>query len=158
MSKTLSDPVDEVRMARWAGWRRLARKLPNHILSVELIRTERDETAAVFTVSTDGKVKQYLVVGDAKGRVKGADYKGFPKRCEEDRESWRKESSGQKLALRDERGDQTFAFRVIALEDGVDPNAIALGEPPPKDPPPPGVLSLGAALLTTTFDLGDQVA
>lgn len=158
MSKTFSDPMDEVRMARWAGWRRLARKLPNHILSVELLRTERGETAAVFTVARDGKVTQYLVVGDDKGRVKGADHKGFPNRRDEDRRRWREECGGHRLALRDESGTEMLAFSLVALEDGVDPNAIALGEPPPKDPPPPGVLSLGAALLTTTFDLGEQVA
>lgn len=43
-------------------------------------------------------------------------------------------------------------------DDGVSADSIALGEPPPKEPPPPGIMSLGTSLMTTAFDLGEVAA
>jgi len=133
----VSKEVHDVRVARWEGFKRLARKLPNHhILSVELIRTRHDETAAVFTVVRHHEPVQYVVMGDARGRVKtyGGEHRA---------------------------AGAVASMEAITLADGpmnaVDPDIIALGEPPPKEPPPPGIVAVGGGLLAAAFDVGELV-
>ncbi|HEX2689058.1 MAG TPA: hypothetical protein VHN14_20690, partial [Kofleriaceae bacterium] len=64
----LSKVVDQVRAARRALWSQMARELPDyHILSVELLRTQGNETLAVFTVVRDRRPVQYVLQGDATG-------------------------------------------------------------------------------------------
>lgn len=130
--------VHDVRLARWAGFKRLAKRLPNHqILSVELVRTRHDETAAVFTVVKDHEPVQYVVMGDANGRVRV----GEP---------------GQ-LAPASTAG----SMEAITLADGpvyaADPDVIALGQPPLKEPPPPSIMAVGAGLLSAAFNVGELV-
>jgi len=40
---------------------------------------------------------------------------------------------------------------LAAADDPASPSAIALGEPPPKDPPPPGIVAEGTSLLNAAF-------
>ena len=59
---TLSKEVHDVLVARWEGFKRLARTLPNRqILAVELVRTRDDETAAVLTIVQNGEPVRYLI-------------------------------------------------------------------------------------------------
>lgn len=130
--------VHDVRLARWAGFKRLAKRLPNHqILSVELVRTRHDETAAVFTVVKDQEPVQYVVMGDANGRVRVVE-------------------PGQ-LAPASSAG----SMDAITLADGpvnaADPDVIALGQPPLKEPAPPSIMAVGAGLLSAAFDVGELV-
>jgi hypothetical protein len=130
--------VHDVRLARWAGFKRLAKRLPNHqILSVELVRTRHDETAAVFTVVKDHEPVQYVVMGDANGRVRVVD-------------------PGQLAPA-----STAASMEAITLADGpvyaADPDVIALGQPPLKEPPPPSIMAVGAGLLSAAFDVGELV-
>src|SRR6185295_10830630 len=43
-----------------------------------------------------------------------------------------------------------------AGDDGDVAEYVAVGYPPPKEPPVPGVVALGSSLLETTFDLGEH--
>src|SRR4029079_12977432 len=71
MSKISNDELMKVRLARMEGWKQLAKQLPNHhILSVELVRTRNDETAAVLTIVRHHQPVQFLVRADSRGRVK----------------------------------------------------------------------------------------
>lgn len=129
--------VNDVQLARWKGFKRLAKRLPNHhILSVELIRTRYDETAAVFTVVKDHEPVQYVVMGDAHGRVWATD-----------------------------RGASDAAHgapEAITLAEGpanaADPDVIALSQTLAKGQPPPGIAAIGANLLAAAFDVGEQVS
>jgi hypothetical protein len=130
--------VHDVRLARWAGFKRLAKRLPNHqILSVELVRTRHDETAAVFTVVKDHEPVQYVVMGDANGRVRAVE-------------------PGQLAPA-----STAASMEAITLADGpvnaADPDVIALGQPPLKEPPPPSIMAVGAGLLSAAFDVGEMV-
>jgi hypothetical protein len=120
---TISDEVRAVKAARWAGFQRLARQMPNHhVLGVELVRTVNDETAAVFTVVRDGEAIQCVVMGDSRGRLK-------PGRCE-----------------------------IPPADPGtLYPDGVALGEPPVKQPPTPGIVTLGGTILSLTFGVGEDV-
>jgi hypothetical protein len=46
-----------------------------------------------------------------------------------------------------------------ALYDGgaAEPDGVALGDPPVKQPPTPGLIALASTLLAATFDLAEQV-
>ena len=142
--------VDAVRKARWEEWERMAEKTPRgrHILSVELLRTQHNETAVVLTVAHNGRVVQYELRGDARG--------GNP----------RPVISRQRVldVCRSPGYEQTMphllAFIERAAGDLGDGEAVTeslpLGEPPPKESPQPGVVALGSSLLTTTFNLGEE--
>jgi hypothetical protein len=161
MSKISNDELLKVRLARMEGWKQLAKQLPNHhILSVELVRTRNDETAAVFTVVRHHHPVQFLVRADSRGRVKasqldpGCDDHGHGHDHGHGQGGYEgKASHGlEAVAL-----SATAAPLAAAGEDPADPNAIPLGRPPNKEPPTPGILALGAALLGTAFDLGEQL-
>lgn len=163
MSKISNDEYLKVRLARIEGWKQLAKQLPNHhILSAELVRTRNDETAAVLTVVRHHKVVQFLVRADSRGRVKanqtdpgcddGGDHgHGHGHSHGEGKGGHAPGQAVEAVAL------AATAAPAAAAEDPADPNLITLGRPPDKEPPPPGVLALGAALLGTTFDLGEQL-
>jgi hypothetical protein len=164
MSKISNDELLKVRLARWEGWKQLAKQLPNHhILSVELVRTRNDETAAVFTVVRHHQPVQFLVRADARGRVKspstnqGCDDRGHghgPDHGHGHGQGGYEEKAShgvQAVAL------SAMAAPLAAEDDPMDPNIIALGHPPEKEPPTPGILALASALLGTAFDLGEQI-
>jgi len=132
---TLSKEIHDVLAARWEGFGTLAKKLPHrHILAVELVRTLRDETIAVFTVARNGEPVKYLVVGDAHGNVKSIE-------CH-DRVT----------------EDHKAMMAALAVSDtGVDPASVVLGLPPVKQPSPPGIVAVGGSLLGEAFDVGEFV-
>lgn len=170
MSKITNDELLRVRLARWEGWKQLARQLPNHhILSVELVRTRNDETAAVFTVVRHHHPVQFLVRGDSRGRLK-AEQLGSG--CDDGHghghgHGYGHEGghgtggSGPDVRHAVEAAHALSAAAPIAAaaasQEPVDPNAIPLGQPPEKEPPPPGILALGGVLLGSAFDVGEQL-
>jgi len=145
MSKITKADVDKVRAARWEVWKRMAREASEyHILSIELLRTEADDTVAVFTVVKNKEPVQYVLRGDSLGsRVRAM-------------------ISQQRPPLQGKRGrhveTELIAPMAARSDDGVSADSIALGEPPPKEPPPPGIMSLGTSIMTTAFDLGEVAA
>jgi hypothetical protein len=159
MSKISNDELTKVRLARMEGWKQLAKRLPNHhILSVELVRTRNDETAAVFTVVRHHHPVQFLVRADARGRVKANQ---LDEGCDDGRDHGGHDHGGYETKGGHAPGQAVeavaLAATAAAAEDPVDPNLITLGHPPDKEPPPPGILALGSALLGTAFDLGEQL-
>lgn len=132
---TISKEAKDVLLARWEGFRRLASKLPNHhILAVELFRTLKDETIAVFTVVEKGEPVKYVVTGDSRGRVSDC-----PAQSHE----------GSKGI--------THALEARAANEPVDPASMAYGNPPPTEPTPPGVAAVAEASLSLVFNTGEHV-
>ncbi|HEU4730287.1 MAG TPA: hypothetical protein VFT22_20460 [Kofleriaceae bacterium] len=131
--------VRDVKAARWEGFRQLAKRLPDHhVLAVELVRTSRDQTAAVFTIVRNHEPFQTVVIGDSRGRVD-------PKNCH-----FRPEAHLEPHAAAE--------LRVAADDDIgiVSPDGMALGDPPVKQPPSPGVVAVGSALLSVAFDVAEE--
>lgn len=145
----ISTEVSNVQDARWEGFVRLAKRLPDrHILAVELIRTAKDETVAVFTVVRNHEPVKYLVTGDSRGRVKSADSKPLP--------------IDPKLQQGKPARDVMFAREAVvsaaaAAEPPVDPSLVSIGRPPPQEPTPPGVVAIGEGLLSAAFNVGEFV-
>jgi hypothetical protein len=134
----ISPDQKEVQAALWHGWIKLAKELPNHhILAVELLRTHNDETIAVFTAVKDRMPVRYVVRGDSSGRVKP----GIAEHCDP----------------KDPHAPVAMEARLGTEDGGVTPEGMALGEPPPRQPPMPGIIAVGAALLTVAFGVGEQV-
>jgi hypothetical protein len=155
MAKVSKEMVDAVRMARWEEWQRTAKDMPKgqHILSVELLRVGDKQTAVVLTIARDGKVEQFELRADAKGQN--------PKPV-----VTRRDPAGCDPPKAGDPAPRVAAFAMTEApvpppsgsgDDGPVADSIPLGEPPPKEPPDPGVTSLGSSLLETTFDLGEQV-
>jgi hypothetical protein len=112
--------------ARWDGFRALANQLPNReVLAVELIRTRDDMTVAVFTVVENAAPIKYAVVGDANG-----------------------------VPLPVELQAGTIAGMATSTSEGrsIDPAFVAMGQPPPQEPTPVGILAAASDLLATAFD------
>lgn len=150
MSKVSKEMVDAVRLARWEEWERMAKEMPrgHHILSVELLRTKPNETAVVLTVVHNHRLVQYELRGDGKGGNPRPviSRKHVPPVCHEPGY----EQIVPHLAA--------FIARDVGdLGDGGPiANGVAIGDPPPKEPPQPGAVALGGSLLTTTFNLGEN--
>lgn len=149
MSKVSKEMVHAVKMARWQEWEQMAKELPRgrHIVSVELLRARRTETVVVLTVVHNHRLVQYELRGDVRGRNVKV-YVSHPRTdgCDP--------VTGEPLP----RAEALLS--TAALDPGGDGGAtadgIALGEPPPKEDPHPGVVALGTTLLGSTFDLGEQ--
>lgn len=150
MSNVSKEMVDAVRMARWEEWERMAKQMPrgHHILSVELLRVTQNETAVVLTVVHDNRLVQYELRGDAQGGNPRPviSRQRVPAACNE---------PGFEKILPHLAG---FITRDATGSGDGDPiaNGVAIGYPPPKEPPQPGVTALGDSLLITTFNLGEQ--
>jgi hypothetical protein len=136
---TLPKAARDVKLAEWEGFKRLAKRLPNHhVLAVELIRTSNDRTAAVFTIVKNHEPFQTVVMGDSHGRVN-------PNDCH------------PRVASPADAHVAAEA-RLVAADDigEVSPDGMALGDPPIKQPPMPGVIALGGSLLSVAFDTGEH--
>jgi hypothetical protein len=146
MGNVSKEMVDAVRLARLQDWERMATRMPKgqHILSVEMLRAAPNQTAIVLTIARDGKVHQFELVADAKGQ----NAKPVITR------RGRVECDDPKLAEGLAEGPAPLA----GGEEDTVANGVPLNYPPDKEPPDPGVVSLGSSLLETTFDLGEQVA
>lgn len=131
--KFASKDLRDFKAAQWEGFKEMAQRFKNHhILGTELVRTANDETIAVITVAYRGEPVQYVVWGDAQGRVKAQQPK--PRT----------------------HGLAAESHAALAAAGGT-PDTFALGEPPVKQPPTPGIVALGAALLASAFGLGEQI-
>jgi len=146
MSKVTKDMVDAVRIARWEEWERMAKDMPrgHHILSAELLRINRDETAVVITAVQDQRLVQY----ELRGNAMGGDVRPVVSqhRAAASDQSSRATPHAAALAMLAATGD----------DGGPIANTVAMGEPPVKEPPHPGAIALGGSLLTTTFRLDAQ--
>jgi hypothetical protein len=155
MGNVSKEMVDAVRLARLQEWERMATGMPRgqHILSVEMLRAGPNQTAIVLTIARDGKVHQFELVADAKGQ--------HPRPVITRR--------GRVDCDDPPKFDPAPRVEAFAVTEGPAPLAgggeddnvatdVPLNYPPDKEPPDPGVISLGSSLLETTFDLGEQVA
>lgn len=134
--KLAAKELREFKIAQWDGFKEMAQRLKNHhILGTELVRTINDETIAVITVAYRGEPVQYVVWGDAQGRVKA-----------------QQPTKPHLPPLTHGLAGETRAAATAGT-----PDTFALGEPPIKQPPTPGIVALGAALLASAFGLGEQV-
>lgn len=135
----VSNELYEVLAARWEGFQRLARTLPNrHVLAVELSRTPDDETVAVFTTVRNGEPVRTVVRGDSRGRVSQVKGAG------DDRQTPGKASSA------------AMAARAVT-DPSEDPSSLILSEPPPKQGGTPGIIAIGEGLLGAAFNVGELV-
>lgn len=149
----------EVRAALWQGWIKMAQELPNHhILSVELLRTHDDETVAVFTAVKDHMPVRYVVRGDASGRLKPtiSDH-GDPNDKHGDPHPKHGDPHPKYGDPNAKHGVAAVAARLGGSDNQVTPESMALGEPPPQQPPRPGIVAVGGALLSVAFGVGEQV-
>jgi hypothetical protein len=146
----LSKAVDLVRQARMAAWQRMAVDLPDHhVLAVEMFRVDRNTTVSIFTLVRKGQVVQEVLQGDGRGL-------------------------GVKPVV--PRAEQCAPinlgrmFHIDALmmappppppaapgDGGGSAYAIAYGEPPPKEPPKPGIVAVGGTGMQNAFDTGEIV-
>jgi hypothetical protein len=137
---TLTQEVADVQVARWEGFRRLAKSLPNHrVLALELFRTINDETVAVYTAVRDGEPVRYLLRGDSRGRL-------LPTR--------EVEPTDDPTCTPRAATAMTASDMQEALDNtGIDPN-MSYGRPPPSVPIPPNLVDSGEAALLNTFGSG----
>jgi hypothetical protein len=150
----------------------MAKELPNHhILSVELLRTHNDETVAVITAVKDRMPVRFVVRGDASGRVKlgpvehrepndrhGPGEVGYADQGHLD-PSPRLAATAMAAPVAASMAAPMAApmASLIGGDGGVTPEGMALGEPPPQQPPRPGMIGIGGALLAVAFGAGEQV-
>ena len=178
---TMPKEVHDVLVARWEGFRTLARKLPDHhVLAVELIRTLNDETVAVFTIVRDGEPVRTVVTGDSRGRVKSVDCDHHIAQALTHALAWIEaklhpddgpatqpgaksapdSGADARMAIRaavDSGGAVPLAAMAAPDSGGADPAAVALGQPPPREPPEPGIIAVGGSLLASAFDVAEFV-
>jgi hypothetical protein len=138
-----------LKLAEWEGYKRLAKRLPDHhVLAVQLIRTSNNQTAAVFTIVKNHEPFQTVVMGDDRGRVNPDDCHvrrtptGEPHFAAEARIA-AAAPMGAGTGGGDDLGD-------------VSPDAMAVGDPPVKQPPTPGMIALAGSLLSVAFDTGEH--
>ncbi len=145
----LTKAVEQVRAARWEAWGQMAGKLQDHhILSIELLRTQQNETLAVFTVVKDRKPVQYVLKGDAAG----ANLKALvTHHCPPIKVGPTHQVEALVMAA-------PTPAAMAPQDGGVTADSIAMGEPPVKQPPPSAIVSLGSSLLPTAFNLGELAA
>jgi hypothetical protein len=135
----------------------MAKQQPNHhILSVELLRTPQNETVVVFTVATKRGPVQYVLKGDAAGGKPRAYVSDPHHRLVRCKSHHTEPAPHGANALLDAEAEAPIAF--AANDDPASADAIALGVPPPKEEPPPGIVALGTVLLASAFNLGEQVS
>ena len=147
------DMVDALRMARWREWERMATELPKgqHILSVELLRVNANQTAVVLTIARNGRLAQYELRGDAKGQnPRPVITRRDPRGCDDPQQS---DPSPRVEAFAAMEAPAALAG---GGDDGSVANGMPLGSPPDKEPPDPGVIAAGSSLLQTTFDLSEH--
>lgn len=159
MVNVSKDMVDAVRMARWYEWERAAAQLPRgqHILAVELLRVGHRQTAVVLTIARNGKVAQFELRADAKGQnARPVVTRRDPGGCDDPRPP----EPGPRVAALATMDAATASDAPAGLgggDGGPVADGITLNSPPDKEPPDPGIIAVGSALLETTFDLGEHV-
>ena len=156
MSEELKKAEEQVRQARYESWKRMAQKLENHhILAVEMFRTEDDHTLAVFTVVRDGEPVQEILRANSRGTDVHAVVPKHEGECKPIR-WWPFSPFHQVEAMSLMSLMAPAAASASGGDGGASPDAIALGEPPPKQDPEPGIVATGTSILPTVFDLGER--
>jgi DNA-binding GntR family transcriptional regulator len=135
---TMSNEVHDVLVARWEGFKTLARKLPNrHVLAVELIRTPDDHTIAVFTTVRNGEPIRTVIQADAHGKVTM--------------------NPEDHCHVTNKSSTSSMEARAVEPPQEADPSAVALGNPPPKEPGTPGIVAVAGNLLSGAFDVAELI-
>jgi hypothetical protein len=125
----------------------MAAQLPDHhVLAVEMFRVDRNSTVAIFTLVKNGKVVQQVLRGDGRGLnvkpVVSREEHCFPLNL------------GRSLHV------EALLLRgalTTTADGGPEAYAVAIGEPPPKQPPDPGIVAVGGTGLQNAFDTGEIV-
>lgn len=143
----LTKAVSQVRQARMDSWNRMAKTLPDHhVLAVEMFRVDRNHTVAIFTLVKNGNVVQQVLQGDGRGlNVRPV-----------------VQQKHECVPLHLGRQFHVEAMLMMDASTGtgdgdVSSYSIALGDPPPKQPPDPGIVAVGGVSLQTAFDVGEVV-
>jgi len=145
----LSKAVDLVRQARFDSWRRMAADLPDHhVLAVEMFRVDRNTTLSIFTLVRRGKVVQEVLQGDGRG----LNVKAVAPRAEQCTPI----DLGREFHIDALMAPAPLAPAAITDDGGAAPS-IAYGDPPPKQPPEPGIIAVGGTGLQNSFDTGEIV-
>jgi hypothetical protein len=127
--------VHDVVVARWEGFKRLAKTLPDrHVLAVELFRTPADETIAVFITVHNGEPVRTVVTGDARGQL-----------------SSQAQAAGQPF-----RAPASLAAAVSG--GAVNPASMALGQSLSQQAPTPEMIDVGRGLLGAAFNVAAEQA
>ncbi|MBC7976965.1 MAG: hypothetical protein H7138_18470 [Myxococcales bacterium] len=155
------EQVQQVREARWEEWGRMAKQLPNqHVLSIELLRTANNETLAIFTVVKDRQPVQHVLQGDALG----GSVKAFvTPRSKQVAPGCAGAHVTHAVAPDTHAAPMaaplaaSLAAAITESDAPASADSIALGQPPPKQPPSPGIVALGTVMLASAFNLGEQV-
>ena len=139
--------VTMVRQARMVSWQQMAAKMQDHhVLAVEMFRVDRDRTVAIFTLVKNGRVVQEVLQGDGRGLNVRPIVPRATQPC-------------PPIDLG--RQFQVEALMVMpaatTTDDGGSAYAVALGEPPPKGTPEPGIIAVGGVGLQNSFDTGEIV-
>lgn len=148
----LSKAVDLVRQARWDSWQRMAKELPDHhVLAVEMFRVDRNTTVSIFTLVRRGRVVQEVLQGDGRGLgVKPV----VPRTTVTATAPCPPINLGREFHI-----DALMApiAPAATTDNGGSAYAIAYGDPPPKQPPEPGVIAVGGTGMQNSFDTGEIV-
>lgn len=148
------ETVAALRMERWREWERKAAALPRgqHILSVELLRVDANQTAVVLTIARNGRLAQYELRGDAKGQnPRPVITRRDPRGCDDPQPYDQAPRVAEFAAM-----EAAAPLDASGGDDGTVANGLPLGYPPDKEPPDPGVIAVGSSLLETTFDLSEH--
>lgn len=121
-SSGLSQELADVQIERWDGFKRLAQMRDSgDVLAAELFRTQNGNAAAVMTMAEHGTPIRYIVMMDSTSQSPPA-------------------------------GEPGVTTDVAVPSDGsMDPMSISIGRPPPTQPTPPGVASLGSTMMSAAF-------
>ncbi|HEX3483074.1 MAG TPA: hypothetical protein VHT91_49025 [Kofleriaceae bacterium] len=144
----LTKAVDLVRQARMNSWQRMAKELPDHhVLAVEMFRVDRNTTVSIFTLVRKGRVVQEVLQGDGRGLGVKPVVPRTATPCPPI-------NLGREFHI-----DALMAPLAPAAptDDGTNAYSIAYGDPPPKQPPEPGVIAVGGTGMQNTFDTGEIV-
>jgi hypothetical protein len=129
----------------------MAAELPDHhVLAVEMFRIDRNSTVAIYTLVRHGKVVQEVLQGDGRG----LNVKAVAPRA----------NQCQPINL----GRQFHVEALLApaapsppaaggAGSAVSAYSIAYGEPPPQQPPEPGIVAVGGTGMQNSFDTGEIV-
>lgn len=144
----LSKAVDLVRQARMDSWQRMAKELPDHhVLAVEMFRVDRNTTVSIFTLVRRGRVVQEVLQGDGRGLGVKPVVPRTTVPCSPI-------NLGREFHI-----DALMAPIAPAAitDDGTSAYSIAYGDPPPKQPPEPGIIAVGGTGMQNSFDTGEIV-
>ena len=146
-SAELENAVKTVRQARMASWQQMAAKMKDHhVLAVEMFRVDRDRTVAIFTLVKNGRVVQEVLLGDGRGLNVRPIVPHLTQPC-------------PPIPLGREFHVEALMATAAATTTDDDGSAysVALGEPPPKGTPEPGIIAVGGVGLQNSFDTGEIV-